>query len=67
MQSLLEPLHTHHVLGELEGLAVGLDGELSVNKETRLSSAKDDNLLSVPGDGKGAELTRSHSAASPGR
>lgn len=46
VQSLLESLHTHHVLGELEGLAFGLDSELSMNKETRLSSAKNDNLIS---------------------
>lgn len=37
VQSLLEPLHTHHVLCELERLARRLDGELSTNKETPIS------------------------------
>lgn len=46
MQSLLESLHTHHVLCELEGLAVGLDGELSTSKETAVSSAKSDHIIS---------------------
>lgn len=40
VQSLLESVHRHHVLCELEGLAVCLDGELSINKETPVSSAK---------------------------
>lgn len=52
VQSLLESLHTHHVLGELKGLAIGLDSELSKKKETRLSSAKNHNLIS-PRHGSG--------------
>lgn len=40
MQSLLESLHAHHVLCELEGLAVCLDGELSIKKETPVSCAQ---------------------------
>lgn len=35
VQSLLESLHTHHVLGELEGLAVGLDSELSIKQRNQ--------------------------------
>lgn len=42
VQSLLESLDRHHVLRELEGLAVCLDGELSINKETPVSYAKND-------------------------
>lgn len=37
VQGLLEPLHTHHVLCELERLARRLDGELSANKDTPIS------------------------------
>lgn len=45
VQSLLEALHTHHVLGELEGLALRLDGELSKNKDTPVSSAENGSLV----------------------
>lgn len=40
VQSLLESVHTYHVLGELEGLAVCLDGELSINEESPVGYAK---------------------------
>ena len=34
MGGLLEPLDRNHVLGDFEGLPLGLDGELSGNTDT---------------------------------
>lgn len=45
MQGLLETLHAHHVLGELERLAFRLDGELSRNEGVAINrDVRDDTL-----------------------
>lgn len=47
MQGLLETLHAHHVLSELERLAFRLDGELSRNEGVPINRDVRDNKLAV--------------------
>lgn len=47
MQSLLEPLHTDHVLCEFERLAFRLDGELSAKKKMLINCVVNDKNTTV--------------------